>query len=323
MSRTCTAVAHPNIALVKYWGKRDLALNLPAVPSLSVTLDGFTTRTTVTWGASRDEVTLQRRPPAPQARERVLRFLDRLAPDGRPPCRVWSENDFPTAAGLASSSSGFAALAVAASRAAGLSLSPGALGALTRQGSGSACRSLYGGFVEWRLGERADGLDSFAAPVAPREHWDLRVVVAVVDAGPKPVGSSAGMLRTAATSPCYPAFVQAAPGLLDRARHAVLQRNGPELFRVMEASTRLMQASMFTSEPAIIYWKPASIAVQHAVMRLREAGVSCGWTMDAGPNVKVVCGADVAHEVARRLEPLVERVHVLGIGGGPHLVAEA
>lgn len=168
-----TAVAHPNIALVKYWGKRDDALNLPAVPSLSLTLGGFVTTTTVTWGAASDRFRLDGREAHADEARKVFALLDRIDPN-RPRCDVESQNDFPTAAGLASSSSGFAALAVAGAAAAGVDLDPTALSVLARQGSGSACRSLWGGFVEWRLGERADGLDSHGLPVAGPEHWTSR-----------------------------------------------------------------------------------------------------------------------------------------------------
>ena len=157
MAHTRTAVAHPNIAVVKYWGKRDVALNLPAVPSLSVTLDQFRTRTTVTWGldAEQDEVVVNDEVLHDQAADRVHAFLDLFGAD-RPRCRVVSDNNFPTAAGLASSSSAFAALALATNAAAGTDHSLEALSAIARQGSGSACRSLWGGWVEWRMGERAE-----------------------------------------------------------------------------------------------------------------------------------------------------------------------
>ena len=166
---TASAIAHPNIALVKYWGKRDLALNLPAVPSLSLTLAPWRTHTTVTWGASEDRVRLNGTAASEAASERVRRFLDLVAP-ARPPVEVVSQNDFPTGAGLASSSSAFAALALAATTAAGQPLDPQALSALARRGSGSACRSLFGGFVRWDLGSADDGSDSVAHPVAGPAH---------------------------------------------------------------------------------------------------------------------------------------------------------
>jgi len=312
------ALAHPNIALVKYWGKRDTDLNLPTTSSLSVTLDRFHTCTAVHWDVRRDEVVLDGQRPGPRASARVLEFLDLLDPH-RPPCRVVSESNFPVAAGLASSSSAFAALAVAASAAAGFDASPRELSVLARRGSGSACRSLWGGFVRWDRGILADGSDSHGSPVLPGRSWDLRVVVAVVHAGPKELGSREGMLRSQRTSPCYPSFVSENELLVRAAERAVVGCDLAALAEIMERSTLLMQATMHTSRPSIRYSRPGSLAVLDRVLSLKRQGIRCGWTMDAGPNVKVLCGVDDAHTVARALEQVVARVHVLGIGGPPEL----
>jgi diphosphomevalonate decarboxylase len=186
------ALAHPNIALVKYWGKVDHARNLPATPSLSLTLGPWRTRTSVEWDRPEDQVVGA--PP-----ERVLRFLDEALP-GRTACRVVTESDFPVAAGLASSASAFAALAVAVRP----DLPPEALSELARRGSGSACRSVWGGFSTWEAG--ADR----AVPLAGPDHWDVRVVVALAGEGPKAVSSREGMARTERTSPLYPGWVASA-----------------------------------------------------------------------------------------------------------------
>ncbi|MFH1469426.1 MAG: diphosphomevalonate decarboxylase [Pseudomonadota bacterium] len=316
---TVTAEAHPNIALVKYWGKRDLALNLPSTSSLALTLGGFATRTTVTWGEQQDEVLLDGAPASAQAAARVLRFLDLVDPD-RPPCRVQSASNFPVAAGLASSSSAFAALALAATEAAGRHLDPARLSALARRGSGSACRSLAGGFVHWRRGDDPDGVDSFALPVAPDPAWELAVVVAVVHGGPKVVGSTEGMLRSADTSPCYPAFVAQNERLVAQGLAAVAARDLPALAEVMERSTLLMQASMSTAWPPIRYLRSGSLAVLERIEALRAGGLVCGWTMDAGPNVKVVCSPADAEAVRGALAPLVSAAHVLGVGGPARVV---
>lgn len=311
-----TARAHPNIALIKYWGKRDRALNLPAVPSLSVTLDGFHTTTTVRWGATADRVELDGAVAQGKEADRVLRLLDLVDP-GRPPVQVQSASNFPAAAGLASSASAFAALALAASKAAGQELSPQALSVLARRGSGSACRSLWGGFVTWARGERPDGLDSHGQPLAPAEHWDLRVVVAVVSEGKKVVGSTEGMVRTQQTSPLFPAFVAQADERLARARQAVLARDLGALGEQMERSTWEMHATMISAWPSVRYWQPGSLRVLQAVEALRAAGTQAWCTMDAGPNVKVLCAAADAAVVQEALAPHVARVHVLRIGGTP------
>jgi diphosphomevalonate decarboxylase len=313
--KVATALAHPNIALVKYWGKRDVGLNLPAVSSLSLTLDGFHTTTTVAWGAPADEVVLGGEPATGRPAEKVLRFLDLLAP-GRPPCRVVSANSFPTGAGLASSASAFAALAVAGAAAAGLDLDDTALSRLARQGSGSACRSLWGGFVTWRRGERPDGADSHGVPLLAPEDWDVAMVVAVVSTDKKAVGSTEGMERARTTSPLYATWVAQAEGDVAAAEAAVAARDLPALGRIMEASTYKMHATMTTSDPPLLYWQPGSVACLHAVWALREQdGVGAWTTMDAGPQVKVLCRSADAGAVARVLRPHAKAVHVLAPGG--------
>lgn len=315
-----TAVAHPNIALVKYWGKRDIPLNLPAVPSLSLTLDGFQTRTTVTWGAPVDRVVLDGTTADDKAARRVLAFLDRIDSE-RPPCEVVSANDFPTGAGLASSASAFAALALAATKAAGQSRSTEDLSVLARQGSGSACRSLWGGFVAWDVGTADDGSDSHGRPVAPADHWDVCMVVAVVQTGPKAVGSTEGMERTRETSPLYATWVEQAQADVDEGIAAVLDKDLPRLGRVMEASTFKMHASMMTADPPLLYWQPGSVACLHAVWALRAQGVPAWVTMDGGPQVKVLVETAHANAVARALRPHARTVHLLPPGEGAWLEA--
>lgn len=315
-----TAEAHPNIALIKYWGKRDLPLNLPAVPSLSLTLGPWRTRTTVRWGTERDRVVLDGSEATARVAARALRFVDRIDP-GRPPVEIVSDNDFPTAAGLASSASGFAALALAATRASGRDASPEALSALARQGSGSACRSLWGGFVHWRLGSRADGLDSCGEPIAPFDYWDLRMVVAVVHGGPKPVGSTEGMERSRMTSPLYPGWVARAPAAVEAGVDAVRRRDLQALGEAMERSTFEMHAAMQTCTPPLLYWRGGTVEALHTVFALRQGGVGAWATMDAGPQVKVLCEAADASRVARALEEVAERVVVLEPAGDARILA--
>ena len=321
MPAVAVAEAHPNIALVKYWGKRDAGLNLPLTSSLSVTLDGFVTRTRVAWGVARDEVEIDGRAVGGEAAARVLGFLDLVDP-ARPPCHVQSGSSFPAAAGLASSSSAFAALALAATRAAGRTLGGRALSALARRGSGSACRSLHGGFVRWERGALADGSDSVARPLPLDPPWDLAVVVAVVHGGPKALGSREGMQRSVSSSPCVPAFVEQNERLVERAAQALEARDLAALAEAMERSTLLMQATMHTAWPPLRYERPGSLAVLAAVEALRAGGLRCGWTMDAGPNVKVLCAREDAEHLREALAPLVPAIHVLGIGGPARLLPE-
>ncbi|MYL59433.1 diphosphomevalonate decarboxylase, partial [Virgibacillus halodenitrificans] len=195
-----TAKAHTNIALIKYWGKRNEEIILPTNNSLSLTLDGFYTETTVALHEdyTEDHFILDGQPVVGEQYKRVTTFLDliRKLAGKNIYADVRSINNVPTAAGFASSASGFAALAAAGTKAMGIHLSEQELSRLTRQGSGSACRSIYGGFAEWRMGKENDGSDSYAVPIAPVEHWDLRVAAVILSSTMKKVSSREGMKRT-------------------------------------------------------------------------------------------------------------------------------
>lgn len=319
------AIARANIALVKYWGKRrvdaEAALNLPAVGSLSITLDALATRTRFRLDPqlAADEVRLNGREDE-QAARRVARFLDILRERSgqRVFASIDSENNFPTGAGLASSASGFAALAAAGARAYGLSLAPAELSALARRGSGSAARSIFGGFVEWHRGERDDGADSHAEPLAPPEHWPLRVLVAVTDEGAKAVGSSEGMTRTEFTSPYFEAWVQGQEADLAEARAAVLARDFEKLADLSEFSCLKMHASALAARPGVIYWNGATLAGMHAVRALRARGLPVFFTIDAGPQLKAVCEPQAEAALRETLLGIegVRRVIASGLGGG-------
>ncbi len=314
-----TAIANPNIALVKYWGKRERTLNLPAVPSLSVTLAPFETRTSVTWGTEADEFVINGSAATGDSYDRISKFLDLIDP-GRPRVTLESTNNFPTAAGLASSSSAFAALALAATSAAGKSPSPAELSALARQGSGSASRSLWGGFVSWSMGDKADGSDSHGHPIADEHHWDLRVLVALVSDQKKAISSRAGMNRTQETSPLFSGWVDSGADDVAEATAAIKAKDLERLGTIMEHSTMKMVATMFSARPAVIYMKPATVAVLHAVQALRAQGVPAWTTMDAGPNVKVLTTPEAAPTVQAALLEHVPSVHTLHVGGPARLL---
>lgn len=317
---TATAVAHPNIALCKYWGKRERTLNLPSTPSLSLTVAPFSTTTTVQWGVPADEVVLNGATASAAETKKVLAVCD-LLDSWRPRVRVESINNFPTAAGLASSSSGFAALVVAAAAAAGQKRTAEELSVLARRGSGSACRSIYGGWAEWRMGTRSDGADSHAVEVAPADHWDVRLVVAIFGSGPKEVSSRDGMNHTQETSPYFSGWAAAAPRDVEEARRAVLARDLETLAHVTERSTLRMHASMMAADPPLLYWTSGTVWGMEVVKNLRKKGLVAAYTMDAGPNVKVLCRAADADEVVYRLQPVAERVEVLSPGGPARLVS--
>jgi len=306
--RRAVAEARTNIALVKYWGKRgETGLNLPAVGSLSLTLEGLSTRTEVRFDASlaADALELNGVPETGLAFTKVSKFLDRVRAEAKLEHRavVTSANNFPTAAGLASSASAFSALALAASRAAGLSLDPRALSVLARKGSGSAARSLFGGFVRMHRGERPDGTDSYAEPLAGRsaEDMDVRMVLGITKKGPKETLSTDGMRHTAETSPYFAAWVATSEPDLADAAQAISRGDLEALGVVTERSALTMHASALAARPAVLYFSGATIEGYRAVVAMRKAGVPAWFTCDAGPHAKALTDAKHADEVARRL----------------------
>ncbi|HJR11205.1 MAG TPA: diphosphomevalonate decarboxylase [Rhodanobacteraceae bacterium] len=319
-----TAQAQPNIALVKYWGKRDAALNLPAAGSLSITLDALHTRTRVHFddALATDDIALNGDRDEAQSRK-IGAFLDlfRARAGVATRAHVESGNDFPTGAGLASSASGFAALAVAADRALGLHLQPRELSILARHGSGSAARSIFGGFVEMSAGVRDDGEDACATPLLESAAWPLKVVVAITTRAKKSIGSREGMEHTRDTSPFYRGWIATANADLAEARAAVRARDFDKLAQVGEASCLAMHALMLSARPGLVYWNAATIECIRHVRALRSEGAGVFFTIDAGPQVKAVCLPDDAAGVAEALRDVagVEDVLVSGLGEGARI----
>jgi diphosphomevalonate decarboxylase len=320
-----SALAHANIAFIKYWGNRDDEARLPANASLSMALEALHTITTVLFDARlpEDDVTIDGQPASPAATARVARQLDLVRQRARlaAAARVVSRNNFPSGAGLASSASAFAALTLAACTAAGLQLDESQLSALARRASGSACRSVPGGFAEWEMGQ--DDATSFARSLAPPGYWQLRDVIALVSREAKPTSSAEGH-RLAAGSPLQAARLAAVPDLLAGCRQALLKRDLAALGTIIEQDAMLMHAVMLTSRPPLIYWSPATLEVLQAVREWRAMGVPAYFTMDAGPNVHLICEAAHATEVAAlaaRL-PGVLSVQVSAPGGPARLVEE-
>ncbi|MEL7309948.1 MAG: diphosphomevalonate decarboxylase [Pseudomonadota bacterium] len=315
-----TVRAHPNIALVKYWGKADTERNLPATGSLSLTLGGLSTKTTVRC-AQKDAFRLQH-DSDPKASQRLFRFLDVAFPD-RPQLAVDTDNDFPTAAGLASSASGFAAVVMAVDTLLGTALPTHRLAQIAGAGSGSAARSLYGGIV--RLDPPADRQsDITVTQICDAGAWPLEVIVAVIDEGPKTVGSTEGMESTRATSPYYPAWVSSHASDLDAATKAVERRDFDALATVTEHSYLKMHSVMMSAQPPILYWLPPSLGVIRAIQAQREAGYPVCCTMDAGPQVKVLTTADYAEQVQALVRDLpgVQRTIRSGLGQGAMLLED-
>ncbi len=315
MTRTSEAVACSNIALVKYWGKSPRGQNLTAVPSLSLTLDALRTTTRVRFddALTEDRVKLGDTWVSGRPLERAVRLLDevRQLASVRTRAEVISHNDFPTASGLASSASGFAALALAAESALGLGLSSAEVSRLARRASASAARSLFPGFVQ--LLAEAES----AEPVASPDWLDVRMLVAVTSLGPKGTLSTDGMLHTQATSPYYPAWVASAPAIFERARAALLARDLEVLGRAMEQSTLLMHASMMAADPSLIYLRAATLSVMERVRALRSEGTLAFFTMDAGPHVKVLVPTDAAERVSAALAAVPGVTHIIQSAPGP------
>ena len=317
MERTASAVAHPNIAFIKYWGNRDNALRLPSNGSVSMNLGALATKTTVTFrkDLKADVLTVNGAQRSRAAEDRAAAFMDevrRLVP-GIGYAEIVSENNFPMGAGIASSASAYAALALAASAAAGLNLKENECSRLARMGSGSASRSIPDGFCEWLPGQGDE--DSYAVSIASSSHWDLRDLIAVASGEHKKVGSSAGH-GMAGTSPFQAERVRTAPERVKTCREAVLDRDFDALAEVSERDMMMMHAVMMTQDPPLFYWEPVSLRLIKLVRDWREEGLSCFATLDAGPNVHVICLPESAAEVRARMEQIEGIREVLESGPG-------
>jgi len=314
-----TALACSNIAFVKYWGKRDEALRLPLNSSVSMALSQATTRTTVAFESRlcQDEVAIDGCAAPALVRLRVVRHLDRIRQISgvAQRARVASFNGFPPDAGLASSASGFAALTLAGTRAAGLELSAKELSCLARLGSGSAARSIPGGFSEWHAGSEHES--SWGEQIAPPDHWPgLRDIVAVVAGEPKPAGSTQGM-ALAQSSPHFETRLSLVPGRLLRVRQAVLDRDLTSLGEVSEEEAIELHLIAMSSRPPIFYWRPETVAFIHRVLAWRSEGLKVYFTMDAGPNVHMLCQEESAGSIVAALEGMAEVQQIIVNAPGP------
>jgi len=327
MSRKATVVAPSNIALIKYWGTRDLAETLPFNPSFSMTLRECATRTTVEGieGAGADNILVRVANGGFEAASEsfaggVIRHLDRLRAwaDVDQRFRVATQNSFPMGAGLASSASGFAALALAVVESLEREVDPETASRLARQsGSGSAARSVVGGYVEWPAEGCAEGS---AAQVFAAEHWDLRDVVAILDTTEKRVSSRAGH-KLAETSPYFAHRLRELPHRLAEVRQAIGERDFARLAPIVEEEAIDLHLIAMSSRPPIFYWQPASLAVLQLARDLREDGVEVCSTMDAGANVHLLCTVAAEGRVVAALRgmPEVEDVIRDGVGDGPQV----
>jgi diphosphomevalonate decarboxylase len=324
MSSRATAIAGANIAIIKYWGRASTEPLVPLNNSISMTLDDARTVTTVVFSPSQDHdtLTLNDAPASEAATARVSRHLDRIRARAgvETRARVVSRNSFPAAAGVASSASGFAALTVAAANALGLDLTPQELAALAREASGSASRSILGGWVEW-VADAPD--EACIRQLAPADHWDVADVIAIVSREAKPVSSLDGHTR-AATSPLLQARVASLGRSLRESRAAIARRDLALLGAIAERDALSLHAVAMTSEPGILYWQPGTLEVMHAVRSWRQEGLPAYFTLDAGPNVHILTTAEHRDAVAERARALrgVRGVLVCGPGKGARISEE-
>ncbi len=321
MFNQITAIAHSNIALVKYWGKRNQSLNLPAVGSISLTLAALSTKTCVKFDPEleSDRLVLNGQTAESDKARRISDFLDLIRQSaGIIFCaEVQSTNNFPTGAGLASSASAFAALANAATRAAGLNPSKQELSRFARQGSGSAARSIYGGIVEMHRGNQKDGQDAYAEQLADPSWWDLRMVIAITDEKEKNTGSTSGMTKSAGTSPYYPAWVETSESDLEEMRGAIHGKNIEKVGDISEYSCLKMHALMLSTKPALIYWNGTTVNIMHHVREMRQKGIPAWYTIDAGPQVKILTLPEHEKTVEAAILQITGVIRVICTGLGP------
>jgi len=313
-----TAIAQPNIALIKYWGKRDIDRNLPAVGSISITLRELHTRMHVEFDKSLaiDVLTVNDEAEAKML-PRLSTCLDNVAGEGRPRARIASTCNFPIAAGIASSASAFAALTVAAADAAGKTFDVARLSSLAGMASGSAARSLLGGFVELEN----VGDDISCRSLCGADDWPLAVVVAITESGPKAVGSTEAMEISRRTSPFYSNWVDQQAEDLDTARAAIATRDFEKLAAIAEHNCLKMHSIMWASRPPTVYWNAATMRCLQTVRQLQGQGTGVFFTIDAGPQVKAVCLPEHAGTVEAALHATAGVIDILttGLGEGARL----
>jgi len=329
MKKIATFEATANIALVKYWGKRDEKLNLPYEGSLSITMDEtLKTRTTVLFSErlKEDELWINGKKfdlKNEEIKER-LKILDLVRQKAgiKERAKIASLNCFPTEAGFASSAAGISALVFAALKASGLKIPLREISILARLGSGSACRSVFGGFVEWKKGKKKDGSDSLAFQFAPSSHWpDLRNLITVVSPEKKKVSSRAGMKRTVKTSILYPARLRYLPLLIKKVKKAILNRDFQTLAELVMRESDNLHAVMLDTWPPLFYLNDVSKQIIYAILDLnqKEGKNIAFYTFDAGPNAHVFTLKKYEDKVKKTLLKIqgVKKIMVAKVGQGP------
>lgn len=306
----------PNIALIKYWGKRDTLKNLPAVDSLSLTLDSLWTTMDVKFSPEmlQDELVIN---DEQQDKEfsRVQDCLNLVAGESRNFAKIKSSCNFPISAGLASSSSSFSALVVAANSALGKKWNTHLFANQASAISGSAARSLLGGIVELENISNGIKIQQLSKP----NRWPLKVIIAITDTRKKPISSSEAMKLSAKTSPFYASWVQDQVFDMKEAKTAVVDQDFEKLAVISEHNCLKMHSVMWTSRPSIVYWNSATINCMHAIRNLQKKGEPVFFTIDAGPQIKAICLPENEDLVEKRLGEIVGVKSIMksDLGSGP------
>jgi diphosphomevalonate decarboxylase len=327
-----TAIANANIALTKYWGKRNKEFMLPNNGSTSMTTDDFYAHTTVDFSEGFNEDVLivngkEFKAGTEEYDDYVGSFLRvvRGMTGNNTRVKIVSNNNFPTAAGLASSAAGFAALATAVNAALGMNLDKKQLSMLARRGSGSATRSIHGGFVEWKRGQEEDGSDSYAEQIATADFWpEFRMIACITTSKEKKIKSRAGMSQTVKTSPMYQAWLNTVNHDIETMRKAILDKDFTTVGRTAEENCVKMHSTMITTKPSIFYWNAGTMNLIHSVMDWRDEGLESYFTIDGGPQVKIICLEKDVEEIVRRVKQFdnIEDVRVVKPGSDARVVEE-
>ncbi len=301
-----TAIAPSNIAFIKYWGKKDETLRLPENGSLSMCLSNLLTTTTVEFDKKykEDEIIING-VKEKNENNRAIKHLDRVRElsKSKLKAKVVTVNNFPSSTGLSSSASGFAALSLAASKAAGLNLSEKDLSILARQGSGSACRSIPDGFVEWLDGDTSD--TSYAVSLFPPDWWDIVDIVAVVNVGKKDVPTTQGMKLTR-TSPLFKTRLKNIKQKLETAKRLLKEKDFIQFGELLEAEALELHAIMLTSQPSLIYWTPGTLRIMKLVKEWRKEGLSVYFTINTGQDIHLICEQKNIKKVEEKLKKIKE-----------------
>ncbi|KKQ37743.1 MAG: Diphosphomevalonate decarboxylase [Candidatus Roizmanbacteria bacterium GW2011_GWA2_37_7] len=300
-----TAIAHPNVALIKYWGRKDEKLRLPTNGSISINLSEMTTTTTVEFSENykSDHIQIDKQNLFDEA-DRVIKHLDQIRTivNSALKAKVVSENNFPSSTGLSSSSSGFAALTVAATTALGLKLSEKQLSVLARLGSGSACRSIPDGWGEWNDADTSEG--SYAHSIFPKDHWDIADVVAVVSSEKKDISTSKGQ-KLAQTSPFFEARQASMNHKLNTLKIIITNKNFQKFGEFVEAEALNMHAVMITSSPSLIYWSVGTIQLMKQIKKWRAEGMPAYFTINTGQDIHILIEQKNVKKLICKLQELM------------------